>query len=234
MPDAAHYIIQAEAPGQKVTRYKLTMDTATHANLFRPYLPTLPVELWLQILENTDLNEEHLWVSVRNTSCQFRDYVERLFMTTYLPRFAISLALPRRDPERGILNWPGAILNSQLVMTPENVAPDRRYVIFVSPLELRNRTEVQNVQELKEHGWLPKERLMKATTWVYTNQNFMSGRPLQLIKDIEWDEQNRRWVWQVEWRQLVSLFYKAKMEARTKKQSHCMRQKLPGSRYRRV
>jgi hypothetical protein len=211
----------------------MAVNTVAHANLFQ-YLPTLPVEIWLQILENTDLNEEHLWVSVRHTSYQFRDFVERLFVGTYLPRFAISLALPRRDPDNGTLNWPGAILNSQLVMTPARVAPDGCYVTFVSPLELRNRSDVQNVHELKENGWLPKERLMKATTWVYMNQNFMSGRPLQLIKDIEWDEQEKRWVWQVEWRQLVGRFYRAKMEARMKKQSPCIRQKIPSSRDQRV
>jgi hypothetical protein len=212
----------------------MIMDTSTQVNLPLLPLPILPAELWLHILESPSLNEEHLWVSVCHASRPFRDYIERLFVTTYLPCFAISLILPRRDPDNGTLNWTGAILNSQLIMTLEDINQERRYTIFVSPLELKNRSGVQNVRELKEKESLPKVRLLGATTWMYTNKNFKSGQSLQAAKDIKWDNQHNRWVWQIEWRQLITQFYKAKVKARPNKQSQAIHQEFSNSKHRRV
>jgi hypothetical protein len=176
---------------------------------------TLPTELWLNILENTTIYEvEHLWTSVRPTSRQFRDYIERIFISTYLPRFTISLALPRRDSSSSILKWSGIIHNAQLVMSFEGVNQDEDLANFVSPLELKTGEGVTSVEELRASNVLPTARLLEAPTWLYANGNYLTGRPLRLPMDIAWDEDRKRWVRQVKWKRLVSRFYRAKMDAR--------------------
>lgn len=179
------------------------------------YLRILPTELWLQILEETSVNEaEHLWISVRHTCRQFRDYVERLFLTTYLHGFAISLALPRRDAETGAALWPGTILKAQLIMALSTADPENRLATFVSPSELKHGDQVQSVKELKDRNILPEARLVEAKAWVFVDKNYVSGRPLQLTREFEWDEQDKRWVWQLDWMDLISRFYRSKIEAR--------------------
>ncbi|KAH7409987.1 hypothetical protein DE146DRAFT_674789 [Phaeosphaeria sp. MPI-PUGE-AT-0046c] len=178
----------------------------------------LPTELWLQILEDTSINEaEHLWISVRHTCRQFRDYVERLFVTTYLPRFAISLTLPRRDAESGALLWPGTIPKAELIMALDRAKSDNKLAAFVSPTELKYEDRVKSVEELKDSDTLPKARMVEAKAWVFVDKSYISGRSLQLSRYIEWDEQSKRWVWQLEWRDLISRFYKSKIEARESK-----------------
>ena len=181
--------------------------------------PVLPPELWLDILGETSIPEaEHLWMSARHTSRKFRDYVERLFVTTYLPQFAISLALPRRDPVSGAAKWPGAVLNAQIVMTFDSIDLYNRYVNFISSSHLKAADDVQIMAELKDKRVLPKERLEEAKAWVYI-RNYMSGVTLELPRNIEWDEQGKRWKWQLDWRKFVTHFYAAKLKARHKKRN---------------
>jgi hypothetical protein len=76
----------------------MAMRATTQLSTAQLSVPALPTELWLQILELASIHEaEHLWKSVRRTSRQFQDYIERLFVSTYLPRSGISLSLPRRS-----------------------------------------------------------------------------------------------------------------------------------------
>lgn len=191
---------------------------ATNISIRAPpysYLHILPTELWLQILEETTVNEaEHLWISVRHTCHQFRDFVERLFVTAYLPCFAISLALPRRDTETGAPLWPGTILKAQLIMALDSADPETQLATFVSPLELRHGDEVQSVKDIKDRDILPRARLVEAKAWVFVDKNYISGRPLQLTRNFEWDEQSKRWTWQLDWRDLISRFYRSKIRAR--------------------
>lgn len=55
--------------------------------------PTLPTELWLQILSNIALPD--LWHNVRNTTTQFRTYADKVILGDILPytRLATSLSL---------------------------------------------------------------------------------------------------------------------------------------------
>jgi hypothetical protein len=184
----------------------------------KPHRPCLPTELWLQILENTSIHEaEHLWIAVRQVSRQFQDYVERLFISTYLPQFAISLSLPRRSSRDGTQRcWPGTIPNAQIIMSFAHMTSEERFVTFISPVELGYGDERESVEELRVSGVLPKARLLEAPAWVYLGKNYMAGRPLRLAMDIEWDRTRQQWVWSVEWRKLVSRFYRAKLEARTR------------------
>lgn len=186
---------------------------------FSTQSPALPPELWLDILGETSIPEaEHLWVSARHTSRTFRDYVERLFTATYLPQFAISLALPRRDPVSGAAKWPGAVLNAQIVMAFDSIDLDNRHVSFVSPSHIKTAGASQTVTELRDKRILPKQRLEEAKAWVYI-KNYMSGVTLQLPRHFEWDERGKRWKWQLDWRKFVTHFYAAKLKARHKKRN---------------
>jgi hypothetical protein len=189
-------------------------------------IPALPTELWLSILESTNINEaEHLWTSVRPTSRQFRDYVERLFITTYLPHFAIALSLPRRDPVSGAMKWQGIISKAQIVMSFESADAEINIATFVSPLSIKDGVVSTSVEELRTSNMLPTARLLEAPAWVYANNHYMMGTRLQLPMDIEWDEERKRWVWQLEWKILLSRFYKAKLDGREKRPSQSRGQK---------
>ena len=62
-----------------------------NATLGRVDAPTLPTELWLQILEQaTALHAIHLWTTVHHVSQRFRGYVERKFLLRYLPDFPLT------------------------------------------------------------------------------------------------------------------------------------------------
>jgi hypothetical protein len=198
------------------------MEATTQPTTIRNIVPTLPIELWLQILEYTTILEaEHLWMSVRQTSRQFRDCVERLFESSYLPQFAISLSLPRRDTS-GVRPkcWPGAIPGAQMIMAFDGTTSDGCFATFVSLLELRHGEDRVSVEELRSSGVLPKARLLEAAAWVHPSKNYMAGRSLQIPSTIEWDEASKRWIWLVEWRKLISRFYVAKIEARTAQAKH--------------
>jgi hypothetical protein len=181
-------------------------------------IPTLPTEVWLSILENTNINEaEHLWTSVRPVSRQFRDYVERLFITTYLPQFAISLSLPRRDPISGVMKWSGVIPKAQIVMSFESADAENNIATFISPLGIIDGAVTTSIEELRASDMLPTARLLEAPAWVHANNHYMAGTRLQLPMNIEWDEERKIWIWLVEWKSLLSRFYKAKMDGRRKK-----------------
>jgi hypothetical protein len=183
-------------------------------------LQSIPTEIWLEILDQTctDPNEaEHLWVSVRLVCRQFRDMVECLFREIYLPQFSISFPLPCRDTNSGATKWRTAFYRAQMILSMDSMTPDKRSVIFVSPTELMISTgTTMSMGELKEKNMLPKTRLLEALPWVYTGKMIFGGRPLEAPKDMEWDDQRKRWIWQLDWRKMVTQFYKARMEARAK------------------
>ncbi|KAH3919523.1 hypothetical protein HBH56_015420 [Parastagonospora nodorum] len=196
------------------------MQVMATSKTCKSYAPHLPTELWLQILENTSTHEaEHLWMAVRQVSRQFRGYVERLFVSSHLPHFAISLSLPRRSSNDGSHRcWPGAIPNAQVIMSLHHTTLEERFATFVSPVELGCGDERASVENLRASGVLTEARLLEAPAWVYLGKNYMAGRSIPLPMDIEWNQAKHRWVWPVEWRVLVGRFYKAKLEARTRAQ----------------
>lgn len=196
----------------------MAMQVTSKSKTCKSYALHLPTELWLQILENTSIHEaEHLWVAVRQVSRQFRDYVERLFVSTHLPQFAISLSLPRRNWNDGTHRcWPGVVPNAQIIMSLNNATLEERFATFASPVELGRGDEKASVEDLRASGVLTEARLLEAPAWVYPGKNYMAGRPIKLSMDIEWDQAREIWIWPVEWRELVGRFYKAKLEARTR------------------
>jgi hypothetical protein len=193
------------------SKESMTMDSA---------IQSVPTEIWLEILEHTCTSVgqvEHLWISLRPVSRQFRDLVGRLFLKSYLPLFTILLPLPCRDPHSGATKWPDVIHHGQMAMSLESLSEDKSSAIFVSPLEIKTRDSMMSrVEELRRTNLLPKARLLEALPWVHTGKMIMGGHPLEAPRAIEWDEQRKRWVWQLDWKKMVSQFFKAKMEARIK------------------
>jgi hypothetical protein len=196
-----------------------------HHSLVQPsQTPTLPSELWLQIFEHAlaTSNEaaEHLWVHARRVSVSFKNLIERIFDSICLRRFAISLALPRRDPTTGRSLWPGAVPGVQVNMSIVSVDTERSTATFASPLVLTDGSDEKSVEELKMAGVLPKERLRAAPAWVCANQNPLAGLTTRLPRNIEWDEQKKVWTWELQWRKLVTQFYEAKRQRRMEKPVH--------------
>lgn len=169
----------------------------------------LPAELWLQILEHED--PKHLWLSVRNVSPVYQSLVERLFTSKYLQRLQIALSLPRRDAASSKLKWPGdAIPGSQLVMAYARLSQDGNRVHLVSPTVVQDRNGERTIEELRNTGILPKERLEEAPTNVNMSTHPMASLTVKLRVEVEWNEVKKRWVWDVEWRSVLSRFFDAK------------------------
>jgi len=179
----------------------------------------LPAELWLLILEQTSIQEaSHLWLTVRRISRQFRDIVERLFSSSYLTAFAMTLSLPRRDPTSGALLWPGTpIPRAQMNMSPNGLSSDGRYIYFRSPSVLSEGTRVESVEELKNTSVLPLERLEAATVWVHFTQNQLTGLQMHVPRHVSWDREQGAWIWKLEWKNLMTQFYEKKREQRLAK-----------------
>ena len=181
-------------------------------------LLALPAELWLTILEQTTVYDAiNLWITVRRVSRAFQDLVERLFLSTYLPKFSISLALPRRDAATGALKWSATpIPGSQVVMSFDRVDADKVTLLLKSPATLRQGSEVVSLAELRDQAVLPLERLKAAPPWVYFNKNALTGLIVNVPPRIEWDEERGVWIWRIDWKRLVSQFYNTKAKLRVR------------------
>ena len=171
--------------------------------------PQLPTEIWLQVLEYDD--PKHLWLSVRNVSRRYQEIVERLFRSQYLQRIKIAFSLPRRDAASSRLKWPGdAIPGSQLVMAYVGLSADGNRLRVESQTVVKDRNGEKTVEELRNAGILPRQRLEEAPTNVNMNTNPLASLPVKLEVVVEWDEVRKRWAWDVEWRVLLSRFFDAK------------------------
>lgn len=171
--------------------------------------PVLPTEIWLQILELDDT--KHLWVSVRNVSRGYKDRVERLFTSKYLRRLKVALSLPRRDPATSKLKWRGdPIPGSQLVMTYKGLSKDEKRLRLESSIVVKDRNSEKTLEELRDVGTLPKERLEEAPTNVNLSNHPMASLTIKLPVHVDWDEVRKLWIWDVEWRSLLSRFFDAK------------------------
>jgi hypothetical protein len=171
--------------------------------------PQLPTEIWLQVLEHDD--PKHLWMSVRNVSRKYQEIVERLFRSQYLQRIKIAFSLPRRDAASSRLKWPGdAIPGSQLVMAYAGLSADGSQLRVQSQTVVKDRNGEKTVEELRDAGVLPRQRLEEAPTNVNMSTNPLASLPVKLEVVVEWDEVQKRWAWDVEWRVLLSRFFDAK------------------------
>ncbi|KAJ4992224.1 hypothetical protein SVAN01_02243 [Stagonosporopsis vannaccii] len=172
-------------------------------------IPLLPTEIWLLIFEYDDL--KHLWSYVRNVSRAFRDCVERLFTSKYLQRLKVALSLPRRDPATTKLKWRGdPIPGSQLVMSYTGLSEDKKRLRLQSPTVVKDRNSEKTLEELRDAGTLPKERLEEAPTNVNMSTHPMASLTIKLPVHVDWDEEQKIWVWEVEWRDLLGRFFDAK------------------------
>jgi hypothetical protein len=169
----------------------------------------LPTEIWLQVLEHDD--PKHLWLSVRNVSREYQEIVERLFRSQHLRRIKIAFSLPRRDAASSRLKWPGdAIPGSQLVMGYAGLSADGSRLRVESQAVVKDRNGEKSVEELRATGILPRQRLEEAAINVNMSTNPMASLPVKLEVAVEWDEVQKRWAWDVEWRVLLSRFFDAK------------------------
>jgi hypothetical protein len=182
----------------------------------RSTLPTLPTELWLQVLEQVDSHDfPHLWCSVRLVSWRFKGYVERHFMSDHLPDLTISLALPGRDPRTDTLKWPGdPIPRAGIYFTFGSITANRQYAILRSPESLGSTGEMVSVDELRRAGTLPVERLQEAPPWVWFGKSHLTGVEVAVRGRFLWDDDRKMWTWEIDWRKLVTHFHQAKMRKR--------------------
>jgi hypothetical protein len=179
----------------------------------------LPVELWLNVLEQTSIIDgQHLWTVVRRVSRVVKHLAEKSFISTHLPGFAISLSLPRRDPSSSALLWPSAIPQAQLVLPFDRVALNHTYALFVSPDSIGKDAEVKSVEDLRLSNVLPRERLLEAPAWVFVNKNQMTGLHLDVRKRLAWDDERRSWVWEVNWKMMASWFYRARTQVQGRRE----------------
>lgn len=190
------------------------IDTLSLGGMQSP-LPVLPTEIWLQIFENIR-DPEYLWTIVRHVSIQNKALVERVFATDHVPFLSISLSLPRRDPTTGALRWPGTpIPKAQITMTFNRFNAKQRRIVLASPTTLTDGANTKTVEELRNTSALSKERLEAAPAWVNLNKNPLAGLSMHLPICVEWDEAAKVWLWELEWRPLVTRFFVMKNEKRT-------------------
>lgn len=165
----------------------------------------LPSEIWLHILEvdsTSPTHLAHLWGSVRLVSCTFSAYVERIFTTIYLPTLSLSLSLPRRDPDTGVLLYADAVPDAEVTLHGAYV--DGAIVsIATSPM---TRTGI-TMEYLTNKAVLSKERLDNATSvwmWFGGARNRGKGGKVKMPINVEWDRQDKVWRCHVEWKKLLS------------------------------
>lgn len=166
----------------------------------------LPLEIWLQILEQWTKNEiKHLWRSVRIVSRVLRDLVERHYRLNVLPQLNLSLSLPRRDAETGKLRWPGEPIPG-LLLPYERTKSDSRTIIFRSPASFGKGSEYRTLKALKDAGVLPVARLRAAPIVLSIGRSILSSRKIHMGTNFEWDDDSGTWTLDFEWKKLVTQY----------------------------
>ncbi|KAF2711601.1 hypothetical protein K504DRAFT_465343 [Pleomassaria siparia CBS 279.74] len=175
-------------------------------------LPQLPTELWLQILEQTQ-DPQYLWTVLRSFSPNFNAYVERIFLHTYLPAMSVQPAMPRRDPDTGALRY--AHFAPITIFTYSSLSPDKLRVILATAKEAKMGETTHSMESLNELGALSKKRLDDAVLWVSIGckrAQAVSMYTATTSGTIAWDDEEKVWTWEVDWRELVSKYYDAKKQ----------------------
>jgi hypothetical protein len=175
-------------------------------------LPNLPTELWLDILQHTVTphSPDFLWRTVRRVSRQFKAHVELILKTKYLPYLTISLVLPLRRAARGALIWRGP--GRQVKMAYRELKSDGQTVVIASPTALRDNSTTKSVKELRCSSMLMKERLQAARPWINLSRAPILGCVVDVPVCVDWDEEQKVWVWELRWMELVSKLCKAKQK----------------------
>ncbi|KAK7183391.1 uncharacterized protein CC84DRAFT_1206930 [Paraphaeosphaeria sporulosa] len=173
--------------------------------------PRLPTELWLQIFEQVD-DVEFLWCTLRFVSRDYKAFVDRVFVTNYLPTISFSLSLPRLDPNSGRARYMRPVPGAEVTLHCENPDAESRRVVLSTPKALPSG---DTIEQLTASGALTKERLDEAAAWMWFGKQRTRGVNVVTInKDIRWNEEEKVWVWSVEWKAFVNKYFGAKRASR--------------------
>ncbi|KAF2877891.1 hypothetical protein BDV95DRAFT_480473 [Massariosphaeria phaeospora] len=169
-----------------------------------PSSPTLPAELWLQVLENiTDLDE--LWTVIRHVSPTFKSYVERMFISTHLPNTSGSISLPFRDPATGTPRYPRyPDCRPEVLLAFTSLSADQSHMVLATSTTAQNGA---TMEALNAKGVLTRERLDEAALWIWIGCNRGRGVSIEVPRRMAWDEAKKVWMWEVRWRSLVSTYF---------------------------
>lgn len=173
-------------------------------------LSRLPTELWLQVLEQVN-DVEFLWCTVRLVSRDYKSYVERMFVTSFLPTISLSLSLPRMDPSTGVLRHARPVPGSQVFFHCRNIDMEQSQITLATPEKLRTG---DRVEDLTASGTLSKQRLDEAEGWMWFGHQIGKGVSFAVAKDIQWDNEAKVWIWALEWKELLRKFVGAKRASR--------------------
>jgi hypothetical protein len=169
-------------------------------------LPQLPTELWLQILENIS-DPAYLWTTLRHFSPTFGSYVDKIFLSTYLPKVSASASLPRRDPSTNALRYQHDA--PEITFRFSGITSNTRLTLATSTIA-KNGTSMEH---LKTTGVLSQQRLEEAVMWVSIGCSRAQATPMDILKSVEWREMENIWVWIVDWKELVNEYFEIKKKA---------------------
>lgn len=173
--------------------------------------PRLPTELWLQIFEEVD-NVEFLWCTLRLVSRDYKAFVDRVFVTNYLPTISVSLSLPRLNPETGRARYMRPVPGAEVAFHCENPNAESPRVVLSTAKALPNG---DTIEKLTASGALTKERLDEAEAWMWFGKQRTRGVNVATIdKDIRWHENEKVWAWSVDWEAFVNKYFGAKRASR--------------------
>lgn len=167
-------------------------------------LPQLPTELWLQILENTT-DPAYLWTTLRNFSPTFDSYIEKIFLSTYLPKVSAFALLPRRDPTTNALRYQK--FAPEITMQYSGVSPDRSRLNLVTPKLAKTGA---SMEQLNDTGVLTQQRMEEAVMWVSIECSRAQAVPIESTKSMTWNEEEKVWVWEAKWKELVTEYFEIK------------------------
>jgi hypothetical protein len=189
-----------------------TMDdgcTRSHTKPITP--PLLPTELWLQIFEQVD-DVEFLWCTLRLVSRDYKAFVDRVFVTNYLPTISFSLSLPRLDPSTGRARYMYPVPGAEVTLHCENPDAESSRVVLATPKALPNG---DTIELLTSSGALTKQRLDEAEAWMWFGKQRTRGANVATLnKDLRWNEDDKVWVWSVDWEAFVNKYFGAKRASR--------------------
>jgi hypothetical protein len=180
-------------------------------------LPQLPTELWLQIVENIS-DPSYIWTTLRRSSPDFESYVDKVFLSTYLPKVSASASLPRRDPSTNALRHQHDA--PEITFQFSDITSNTSYLTLATSTVAKTGASIKH---LKTTGVLSQQRLEEAVMWVSIGCSRAQATPMDIVKNIEWNEIEGIWVWNVEWTEFVDRYF----DIKTAKREELERRKKP-------
>lgn len=188
-------------------------------------MPRLPSELWLRIFEQLD-DVEFLWCTLRSVSKDYRAFVDRIFAATFLASISCSLSLPRLDPKTGRARYTRPVPGAEVTLHC------RKFQMGMTKITLATPTKVssgETIQQLTASEALSKQRLDEAQVWMWFGRQRGKGANVAINKDLQWDEEEKAWVWSVQWESLVNKYFRAKTRPRRTQRKMVCRNSVPSS-----